>query len=127
MSAGDQHVPTANDRMADVLAERDEMIRNLRAELDRVRGEGMDAMDREEAANEALRLERAETARLRALLATVRCGRCGGSGRYFPPCDFCADSTHDHECPPSSICASCAGTGDRFYAALTPRPGAKES
>lgn len=68
-----------------------------------------------------------EIERLRALLATVRCGRCGGSGRYFPHCDFCADSTHDHECQSSTDCASCAGTGNRFHAALTPRPGAKES
>lgn len=79
-----------------------------------------------DAANDALRLERAENKRLRALLASVRCGRCGGSGRYFPPCDFCADSTHDHECPPSSDCASCAGTGDRFHAALAPKESADE-
>lgn len=74
-----------------------------------------------DAANEALRVANEENKRLRALLASVRCGRCGGSGRYFPPCDFCADSTHDHECPPSSDCASCAGTGDRFHAALAPK------
>lgn len=37
--------------------------------------------------------------------ASKLCSLCHGSGRYYPHCRFCDDSTFDHECPPKRDCA----------------------
>jgi predicted nucleotidyltransferase len=57
------------------------------------------------------RLAALEAVERAAKLAARRCTYCHGSGSMVQPCQFCLDSTHDHECPtdlvpcPSEKCA----------------------
>jgi chromosome segregation ATPase len=83
----------------------------LRAEVERLRSESQERMDRLNATTGSLLSADKHADNLQCALdeATKECRSCHGTGDYYPHCDKCDDSTWDHvDCPPKQTCEQCA-------------------